>query len=146
MASGWFIIPYKLRSIKERYCAIDDETPLILESKGQWSGFEIAEDQAIVKVRTSSPVFAILVSKYKFIASYHLDYHLNDAQKVTLLTQLADMGFPTIGLNLTQCTFRDVLSTLATSPLKPRLQGNKIIFDGASLPVGNLDLLDREVS
>ena len=62
MAVAYFLCPYKRSLIMERarYCVMDDFTRQIRAEGGDWSESEVADNQAVVKVRASAALLSVI--------------------------------------------------------------------------------------
>lgn len=159
MPIGWYIVPYKIRrknGMISRYPAIDDYTRQIFAASGDWAETEILGDRAIVKVRASDSILAVLDGQYKRLPKDILDDSLSDlsaAVKTALKNELLDMGYSlveiqqTFGADIGLFTLRDVLKFMTTRRLKPRYDAptNTIIVDGIEQKCRPLESVDKQV-
>jgi hypothetical protein len=159
MAYGWFLVPYKLKERgprKARYCAMDDYTADIAASGGAWSETEILGDQAVVKVKASEELLAVLGETFVRLPGEELGSSLSSlssGEKDALKRLLTEAGYSLsevtnkLGSDLGQKSLGDVLRFLATKRRKPRYdkKSDMIVLDGPEQVCRSIDDVDEEV-
>lgn len=161
MSIAWYIVPYKRNQgvgalQPGRYCAMDDNSKRISDSGGNWTETEILGNRAIVKVRASNAVLAVLNTEYRRLPKNRLDDSLSGLPsnvKIILKNELLDMGYNVteiqgrFGNDIGQFTLRDVLKFATKRRLKPRYDAEKdeIICDGIEQKCRSIESVNSEV-
>lgn len=126
------------------------------ELSGQWDGLETLGNKAIVKINATTSDLLQLNAVYDRILLNQLDEpisSLSATNRTRLRTIISEMGYTLEEFNekfpngIANYTLKDVLKFMLTRRIKPRWDEttDEIIYDGVSVPCGNIDDLDRRI-
>ena len=159
MSIAWYIVPYQIKrepGNTYRRVALCDFHEQIVADGAQWAETEVLGNRAIVKVKASDAIIAVLDARYKRLPKDILDDSLSDlpvAAKIAIKNEILDMGYTIeeiqerFGNDLSQYTLRDVLKFMARCRLKPRYipETDTIVCDGIEQECRSIEFVDSEI-
>ena len=139
--------------LADREIALNIDFPQL---SGQWDGLETLGNKAIIKINAITSDLLQLNAAYTRILLSRLDEpisSLSATNRTALRNQILDMGYTLQELNekfpdgIANYTLKDALKFMLTRRIKPRWDEttDEIIYDGVSVPCGNIDDLDRRI-